>query len=49
MLPVGEGRYVLLTQAMATVPLRELRRPVSSLADEHDAVGKALDILLLGF
>jgi toxin CcdB len=41
-------RHVMLTQAIATVPRRELRFAVSSLVQHHDAVLRALDILLTG-
>lgn len=57
--PIGElnpvfdvdgRRHVLVTQAIATVPGRELKRAVASLA-EHRARGitRALDMLLVGF
>ncbi|MBS0562195.1 MAG: CcdB family protein [Proteobacteria bacterium] len=42
-------RHVMLTQAIATVPARELKRPIASLTQEHDRITRALDILLLGF
>jgi len=42
-------RHVMLTQAIASVPGRELKRAVASLTGQHDAVTRALDILLLGF
>jgi toxin CcdB len=45
---VGGKRHVLVTQAIATVPVRELKRAVASLSHEHDRVTRALDILLLG-
>ncbi|HEY1932061.1 MAG TPA: CcdB family protein [Acetobacteraceae bacterium] len=41
-------RNVMLTQAIATVPLRELRHRVASLSQHHDAILRALDILLTG-
>ena len=41
-------RHVMLTQAIATVPRRALRRRVGSLLSHHDAVLRALDILLTG-
>lgn len=41
--------HVLLTQAIASIPARELRRSVASLEREHDQVTRALDILLVGF
>lgn len=42
-------RHVMLTQAIASIPGRELRRVVASLAEERDRVVRALDILLTGF
>ena len=56
--PIGElnpvfdiaGRlYVLVTQAIATVPARELKPAVASLAEHRDRVTRALDLLLVGF
>ncbi len=46
-----EGRpHVLLTQALASVPLRELPRPVvGSVEDHRDDITRALDLLLTGF
>ena len=41
-------RRVLAPQGMATVPLRELRHPAASLRDHHDAVVRAIDILMSG-
>lgn len=41
-------RHVLVTQAIASVPGRELKRAVESLAEQHDRITRALDILLLG-
>lgn len=42
-------RYVLVTQAIASIPVRELKRAVASLTEQHDSITRALDILLLGF
>ncbi len=42
-------RFVMLTQAIATVPTSFLRPPVTSFLRHHDAVVRALDTLLLGF
>lgn len=39
--------HVFLSQAIATVPTRELRAPVASLLPHHDAITRALDVLLL--
>lgn len=46
---IGDAPYVMVTQAIATIPIRELKRPVASLVQEHDRVIRALDILLVGF
>ncbi|MFC3127403.1 CcdB family protein [Pseudoroseomonas globiformis] len=46
---IGGERHVMLTQALAAIPLRELKRPAGSLAERHDAVTRALDTLLIGF
>ena len=46
---IGGERHVMVTQAIASIPGRELKRTVASLADRHDAITRALDILLLGF
>lgn len=44
-----EGRrHILLTQAIAAVPTRQLRHAVGSLRQHHDVVQRALDILLTG-
>ncbi len=42
-------RHVMLTQAIASIPVNEMKRAVSSLVDHHDRVIRALDTLLLGF
>ena len=41
--------YVMVTQAIASIPGRELKGVVASLTDHHDRITRALDILLLGF
>lgn len=41
--------HIMLTQAIASVPARELRRRVGFLAREGDAITRALDILFLGY
>lgn len=46
---IGGKRHVMITQAIASVPGRELKRAVASLAQEHDRVTRALDTLLIGF
>jgi toxin CcdB len=42
-------RHVLVTQAIASIPGRELKRAVASLTEHHDRITRALDILLVGF
>ena len=46
---IGGKRHVMVTQAIASIPGRELKRAVASLAEEHDRVTRALDTLLVGF
>ena len=41
--------YVMATQAIASLPIKLLGRPIASLADRHDDITSALDILLTGF
>ncbi|WP_445505339.1 CcdB family protein [Microvirga sp. G4-2] len=41
--------YLLLTYQLASIPVRELQRPVGSLSADQDAIKRALDILFLGF
>ena len=41
--------HVLVTQAIASIPIRELRRSIGSLVEHHDRITRALDILLVGF
>lgn len=45
---VGGERYVLMTQFLAAVEVRELEEKVGSLASEGDVVLGALDFLLTG-
>ena len=42
-------RHVLVTQAIASIPRRELQHAVASLAGHRDRITRALDILLVGF
>lgn len=42
-------RHVMMTQALSAVPTRELKRAIGSLEAQHDAVMRALDLLLIGF
>jgi toxin CcdB len=46
---IGGEPHVMLTQAIASVPVKELREAVTSLRDCRDDVTRALDILLIGF
>ena len=46
---IAGKRHVMVTQALSAVPNRELRQPVTSFATQHDAITKALDLLLVGF
>jgi len=41
-------QYVMVTQALAAVPLKELRKAELSLDAHHDKILRALDILLIG-
>jgi toxin CcdB len=40
--------YLLLMHQLASVPVRELQRPIGSVAMHQDAIKRALDILFLG-
>ena len=40
--------HVMLTQAIASVPVSEMREAVTSLSDHRDDITRALDILLTG-
>jgi toxin CcdB len=45
-----DGRpYILVTSAMASVPVGDLGERVASLADQHSVIVDALDFLLQGF
>jgi len=44
----GES-VVLMTQELASIPKRQLKYPVSSLAEHRDEIARALDILFTGF
>jgi toxin CcdB len=46
---IGDTPYVMVTQAIASVPARELKSPIASLAQDHDRITRALDTLLIGF
>jgi len=41
--------HVMVTQALAAVPLNELKRARFSLDTHHEAITRALDILLIGY
>jgi toxin CcdB len=41
--------HVMLTQAVGIVPARHLKTPRLSLDAHHDAITRALDILLIGY
>ena len=42
-------RHVMVTQAIASIPERELKRAVASLAEQHYCILHALNALLIGF
>ena len=45
-----EGQpHLMLTQFIAAVPAKELRKPVLSLDARSDDIMRALDMLLIGF
>ncbi|MCB8883452.1 CcdB family protein [Acidisoma cellulosilytica] len=45
-----QGRpYRMMTQFLASVPLRDLGKPVLSLIARSDDISRALDLLLIGF
>jgi toxin CcdB len=44
-----DAPHVLLTQALAAVPLNEMRPTGHSLDAHHDEILRALDLLLTGF
>jgi toxin CcdB len=46
---IGNGRYVMVTQYAAAIPVRELGPPIASLADRQWDIGNALDMLISGF
>ena len=46
---VGGKKLVMATQLASSVPTRQLRSRVGSLAGEHDAIMNALDMLLTGY
>ena len=44
-----EADYLVLAYQLASIPVRELQRPVGSLSADQDVIKRALDILFLGF
>jgi toxin CcdB len=42
-------QHVLIPQAIASIPCRELKQLITSLAAFHDIITRALDILLTGY
>ncbi len=41
--------HILVTHRLGSVPKRELGRPIGSLAEYHDDIIRALDVLFTGF
>ena len=41
--------YVMVTQAIASLPTKELKKAAVSLDTRYDDIRRALDILLVGF
>jgi len=46
---IGEEQLMMATQYAATMTVRELGEKITSLAQEEDAIGAALDMLISGF
>lgn len=46
---IGEGRYVMVTQYAAAIPVGELGPRIASLADRQWDIANALDMLISGF
>jgi len=45
-----DGRdLVVMIPLLASIPVRELNRPIGSLVSDQDALKRALDVLFLGF
>lgn len=49
LLAVEGETLAMMTHFLAAVPRRELGKPVGNLLAEHDAIVRALDMLLTGF
>jgi toxin CcdB len=45
---VGGVAHVMMTHALAAVPIKALGPKIGSLAEWHDEITRALDILLVG-
>lgn len=46
---IDTGRFVLVTHELASIPKRQLQRPVASLTAYREQITRALDILFTGF
>jgi toxin CcdB len=46
---VGEDRLIMMTHFAASVPTRALGERIGSLADQHDSIIEAFDMLLTGY
>ena len=46
---IDDSELVMVTQFMATVPAKILRRRIGSLRDSSDQITRAIDMLLQGF
>lgn len=46
---INDDIYVMITQLMTSVPASQLRNPVANLAQKHDQISNALDMLFVGF
>ena len=49
LLTIGDDRLILTTHLLAAVFKSDLGRPVDHLAQQADAIGTALDMLIYGF
>jgi len=46
---VAGSQYVMVTQAMASVPAKSLRTLIASLGEHQDVITRALDMLFSGY
>ena len=46
---IGDEKLIMYTQFATAMPARDLRIRVASLAQEHDVIMNALDMLLTGY